>query len=82
MRRASRRSPSLSPGLLDELTGIFYYDWKSGDFSRFVAWKRTYDSLALNVILFSNPEQVTVFPGQVSRRRSRDGGQVLLSYNF
>jgi len=70
-------------GLLDELTGIFYYDWKSGDFSRFVAWKRTYDSLALNVILFSNPEQVTVFPGQVSSSSfAGTGVQVLLSYNF
>jgi hypothetical protein len=70
-------------GLLDELTGIFYYDWKSGGFSRFAAWKRTYDSLAFNVILFNNPDQVTVFPGQVgSSSFAGTGLQVLLSYNF
>jgi hypothetical protein len=70
-------------GLLDELSGILYYDWKSGGFSRFVTWKRTYDSLALNVILFNNPRQVTVFPGQVgSSSFAGTGLQVLLSYNF
>jgi hypothetical protein len=70
-------------GLLDELTGIIYYDWKSGGFSRFAAWKRTYDSLAFNVILFNNPDQVTVFPGQVgSSSFAGTGLQVLLSYNF
>jgi hypothetical protein len=70
-------------GVLDELTGIVYYDWKRGDFSRFVTWKRTYDSLAFNVILFNNPEQVMVFPGQVSSSSFAGTGlQVLLSYNF
>ncbi len=70
-------------GLLDELTGILYYDWRSGDVSRFVTWKRTYDSLAFNVILFNNPDQVTVFPGQVSSSSfAGTGFQVLLSYDF
>jgi len=70
-------------GVLDELTGIVYYDWKRGDFSRFVTWKRTYDSLAFNVILFNNPEQVMVFPGQISSSSFAGTGlQVLLSYNF
>ena len=70
-------------GLIDELTGILYYDWKRGDFSRFVTWRRTYDSLAFNVILFNNPEQLTVFPGQVgSSSFAGTGLQVLLSYNF
>jgi len=70
-------------GLLDDLTGIVYYDWKSGDFSRFLTWKRTYDSLAFNLIVFSNPTQVTVFPGQTaSSSFAGTGAQFLLSYDF
>ena len=70
-------------GLLDDLTGIFYYDWKSGEFSRFLTWKRTYDSLAFNLIVFSNPRQVTVFPGQTASSSFAGAGiQFLLSYDF
>ena len=70
-------------GLLDDLTGIFYYDWKSGDFSRFLTWKRTYDALAFNLILFNNPRQVTVFPNQTSASSfAGTGVQFLLSYDF
>jgi hypothetical protein len=70
-------------GLLDELTGIFYCDWKTGEVSRFVTWKRTYDSLAFNVILFNNPEQVTAFPGRTTTTSfAGTGVQFLLSYDF
>jgi hypothetical protein len=70
-------------GLLDDLTGIFYYDWESGNFSRFLTWKRTYDSLSFNLIVFNNPRQVTVFPGQTtSSSFAGTGVQLLLSYDF
>lgn len=42
-------------GLLDELQGIFYYDWEGRGLYRFLGWKRTTDALSLSLIVFWNP---------------------------
>jgi hypothetical protein len=70
-------------GLLDEVTGIFYYDWKNRNVYRFVNWKRTYDSLSLNLMLFWNPEELLVFQGQPgSSSFAGTGFQLLLAFYF
>jgi hypothetical protein len=70
-------------GLLDEVTGIFYYDWKNRNVYRFVFWKRTYDSLSLNLMLFWNPEELLVFQGQPgSSSFAGTGFQLLLAFYF
>jgi len=72
-----------SLGLLDELSGIFYYDWKNRDVYRFVTWRRTTDALSFNVILFWNPKELLVFPGQPgSSSFAGKGFQLLLAYHF
>jgi hypothetical protein len=43
-------------GLLDGLSGIFFYDWKNRDSFNFLSWRRTYDHWQFFVIGFWNPE--------------------------
>lgn len=70
-------------GLLDELSGIFYYNWKSRDVYRFLTWRRTTDALSFNVIFFWNPQEFMVFPGQPgSSSFAGKGFQLLLAYHF
>jgi len=69
--------------LIDEVTGIFYYDWKSRNAFRFFSWKRTYDAISLNLMLFWNPKELVVFPGQSgSGSFAGTGLQLLLAYHF
>jgi hypothetical protein len=70
-------------GLLDEVTGIFYYDWKSRNVYRFLSWKRTYDAISYNIMLFWNPKELVVFQGQPgSGSFAGTGFQLLLAYHF
>ncbi len=43
--------------LLDEISAIFYYDWKNADPYTYLSWRRTYDAWVFNLILYANPEQ-------------------------
>jgi hypothetical protein len=70
-------------GLLDEVSGIFYYDWKDRTVYRFVSWKRTTDALSFSLILFWNPKRLLVFEGQPgSASFAGTGFELLLAYNF
>jgi hypothetical protein len=70
-------------GLADELSGIFYYDWKDRDVYRFLTWKRTSNALSFSFSLFWNPEELRALPGQAaSAAFAGRGFQVLLGYYF
>lgn len=70
-------------GLADELSGIFYYDWKNRDVYRFLTWKRTSNALSFSLSLFWNPEELRALPGQTaSAAFAGRGFQVLLGYYF
>jgi len=70
-------------GLLDELTGILYYDWENDQVHRFVTWRRTYDTFSFNAVVFSNPGAFLAFPGQPgSASYAGTGIQLLLTYHF
>lgn len=70
-------------GLLDEISGIFYYDWKNRDVYRFASLKRTYDAVSLHLIAFWNPEELRVFPGRPgSASFVGKGLMILLAYHF
>ena len=70
-------------GLLDELTGIVYYDWENGQLHRFATWRRTYDAISFNAVAFSNPAAFLAFPGQPgSASYAGTGIQVLFTYHF
>lgn len=51
-----------SLGLLDEITGILYYNWEEDEFYRFFSWQRTYDKWRINVIGFWNPKDFQIYP--------------------
>lgn len=70
-------------GILDELTGIFYFDWNNRDAYRFITWRRTYDAWSLNVIFFWNPGELPVLAGQpASSSYAGKGFQLLSAYHF
>jgi hypothetical protein len=69
--------------LLDELSGIFYYDGTTHDLYRFLSWKRTTDALSFNVIVFWNPVQPLVIQGRPgSTSFAGTGLELLLAYHF
>ncbi len=43
-------------GLLDSVTGMFYYDWDNRDRYNFLRWERIYDHWGLHFMAFWNPE--------------------------
>jgi hypothetical protein len=70
-------------GLLDEITGIFYYDWENEEFYRFISWQRTYDRWRFNVIGFWNPEVFLVYPATPGKNPfSGKGFQVMIIFNY
>lgn len=44
-------------GLLDRVSGMFFYDWESVRLYRFLNWQRQYDHWSFYCIAFWNPEQ-------------------------
>lgn len=70
-------------GLLDELSAIFYFDWRSDRLYSFLSWKRTSDAFSFSAILFRNPRDLPVFPGNPgSSSFAGTGFQLLLAYYF
>jgi hypothetical protein len=70
-------------GLLDEISGIFYYDWKNHGVYRFFSWKHTTDALSLSAIVFWNPAELLVFQGRPgSGSFAGTGLELLLAYHF
>jgi hypothetical protein len=57
----SALSLSYPLGLLDNLSGIVYYDWDNKDFYSFLNWRRTYDRWTINIIGFWNPARFQIY---------------------
>jgi len=47
--------------ILDNLSCIFYYDWKNKNLYSFLNWRRTYDQWIINVIGFWNPKLFQIY---------------------
>lgn len=70
-------------GILDELSGIFYYDWKNRGVYRFVGWTRRTDTITFSAIAFSNPAELAVFQGVAgSGSFAGTGLELILAYYF
>jgi hypothetical protein len=50
-------SASYLMGLLDNVSGIFYYDLRNSDPYTYLDWRRTYDNWVFDLILFADPDQ-------------------------
>ncbi len=69
--------------ILDEVSGIFYYDWKDHGWYRFISWTRKTDAITFSAIAFSNPTEVLVFQGRPgSGSFAGTGLELLLAYHF
>jgi len=70
-------------GLLDSLSAMVYYDWKSDEFYRFINWQRTYDRWQIYIMGFWNPEQFLIYQGNPdSSLFTGTGFQVMVVYNY
>lgn len=81
--KISAASLSYPLGILDALSGMFYYDWENDSFFRFLSWKRTYDHWSLLVIGFWNPETLSLY--RASTAGATFGGkglQVMAVFNY
>lgn len=81
--KISAGSLSYPLGVLDALSGMFYYDWENDSFYRFLSWRRTYDHWSLLVIGFWNPETLSFF--RTSTAGATFGGkglQVTAVFNY
>lgn len=44
-------------GLVDNLRGMVYYDWRNGDPYSYIGWQRTTDNWVFSLSAFANPDQ-------------------------
>lgn len=69
-------------GILDNVSGIFYYDWDNKELYSFVNWKREYDRLSFHIIAFWNPEKIQIYSGDFGNSLFRGKGfQFMLVFN-
>jgi hypothetical protein len=54
-------SLNYSVGILDNLTGIVYYDRENRDIYSFFRWQRTYDRWNFHLMAFWNPERFQIY---------------------
>lgn len=48
-------------GLLDQVSAVFFFDWKSDDLYSFLSWRRTYDDWQFFLMGFWNPAEFRVY---------------------
>jgi hypothetical protein len=69
-------------GLLDTVSGMVFYDWKSKDLYSFLSWQRTYDRWGWYVIGFWNPTRFQIYGTQAGNNYfSGRGIQVMIVFN-
>lgn len=70
-------------GLLDNLSGIVYYDWENKDFYSFLNWRRTYDNWTINIIGFWNPERFQIYQNLPENTLyAGKGFQLMVVFNY
>jgi len=69
-------------GLLDNFSGMLFYDWKNKEYSRYISWQRTYDKWRFYVIGFWNPERLLIFPERATHTLfAGKGFQIMVVFN-
>jgi hypothetical protein len=81
-RHITAGSVSYPVGLLDNISGIFFYDWTGKNLYSFAHWQRQFDRMSLYLMAFWNPE-VFQLPQQTEQSAlfAGRGFQVMLVYN-
>jgi len=69
-------------GILDDLTGMIYYDWDNKNWYRFISWQRTYDNWQFYLMGFWNPDEYRLFQTSIENNLySGKGLQLLVVFN-
>ena len=69
-------------GLLDQINGMIYHDWKNKTWYRFINWQRTYNRWQIFMIGFWNPEQFQIYQNQGDRNLfAGKGMQMMIVFN-
>lgn len=80
--RFSGTSASYPIGLLDQVSGIYYYDWTNRDNYILLNWQRTYDNWLFYIIGFINPETIRLNQTQSGGDAfSGKGFQIMVVFN-
>jgi hypothetical protein len=70
-------------GLLDNITGMVYYDWTNDGLYRFANWQRQYDNISLYLMLFWNPDEFNIYSNiQETDLFTGKGIQFMFVYNY
>ncbi|RQV99464.1 MAG: hypothetical protein EH225_11525 [Calditrichaeota bacterium] len=69
-------------GVVDNVQGIFYYNWENEEWYRFLNWRRVYDHWTFFLMLFWNPDQVFTISNQSTvNNLAGKGIQIMLVFN-
>jgi len=69
-------------GLLDNISGIIFYDWDNEDFYRFLQFQRQYDRWSFYVMMYWNPERFQIYNAASDNSLfSGKGFQIMLVFN-
>ena len=69
--------------LLDQMTGMIYYDWKNENWYRFLNWQRSYNRWQIFLIGFWNPEKFQIYQNQGDGNLfAGKGMQVMVVLNY
>jgi hypothetical protein len=68
--------------MLDNMSCIFYYDWKNKNIYSFLNWRRTYDQWIINVVGFWNPKLFQIYQNLTENSMFAGKGiQVMVIFN-
>jgi hypothetical protein len=69
-------------GILDQVSAIFYRDWRNRQWYRIAIWQRKYDNWSLYLLGFWNPETIQIYRGQGQTNPfAGTGVQVIVVFN-
>jgi hypothetical protein len=81
-RHLTAATVSYPLGLLDNLRGLVYYDWRNQGLYRFVSWQRTLDNWTFSIAGFWNPDRPQGFMGGSGGRAGAGKGiQLMVVFN-
>ena len=68
--------------VVDQVSAIFYRDWKNQEWYRLLTWQRTYDNWSFYIIGFWNPETIQLYSNQAGANPfAGTGFQIMAVFN-
>ncbi len=69
-------------GIVDQVSAIFYRDWKDQEWYRLVTWQRTYDNWSFYLMGFWDPKNIQLYSNQTGANPFAGTGiQVMVVFN-